>query len=294
MSWVDSLVNAGVEVLSKQFTLTSNWGSLNSQLIAYIAPCDKSGKVTGGTISAPLIDANLAQQFGWSSPFENYTADSKSPTLAAMLQTGMIPNLIQAIDAKDDSGGEGSNGALSVLAQFLQQGEGRTGITKLNSTQVFTGHEPMKLDGTLVFRAFADPYTEVTKPLLALWKMAYPKSLADGTVLLNNVQDVMNDAGGLLDGDTSKMDSLVKLVFPSESPSYVAVKYRGITYAPMVIENISRPLTNPTCALGDVFATVQISLGTQRSWDAKDVENSQISAVDKLVNDTVSAISNLF
>lgn len=294
MSWVDSLVNAGVDVLSKQFTLTSNWGSLSSQLIASIAPCDKSGKVTGSAVNAPLLDSSLAQQFGWSSPFENYTADSKSPTLAAMIQTGMIPNLIQAIDAKQSDGNALDNGVLSALAKFIQQGEGRTGITKLNSTQVFTGHEPMKIDGTLVFRAYSDPVSEVTQPLLALWKMAYPKSLADGTVLLNNVQDMFNDVGGLLSGDTSKMDSLVKLVFPSESPSYVAFNYRGITYAPMVIENISRPLTNPTCALGDVFATVQINLGTQRSWDAKDIENSQISAVDRLVKDTVSAVSNLF
>jgi hypothetical protein len=294
MSWVNSLVDAGIEVLSKQFTLTSNWGSLNSQLIASIAPCDKSGKITGATVSAPLIDSTLSQQFGWSSPFENFTADSKSPTLAAMLQTGMIPNLIQAIDAKQTDSNDANSGMLSALAKFLKQGEGRTGITKLNSTQVFTGHEPLKIDGTLVFRAYADPVSEVTQPLLTLWKMAYPKSLADGTVILNNVQDVFNDAGGLLSGDTSKMDSLVKLVFPSESPSYVALQYRGVTYAPLVIESISRPLANPTCALGDVFATVQINLGTQRSWDVKDIENSQISAVDRLVKDTVSAVSNLF
>lgn len=294
MSWINSLVDAGVEVLSKQFTLTSNWGSLNSQLIASIAPCDKSGKITGQAVSAPLVDSTLAQQFGWSSPFENYTADSKSPTLAAMLQTGMIPNLIQAIDAKQSDGNNSENGALSAISNFLKLGEGRTGITKLNSTQVFTGHEPLKIDGTLVFRAYADPISEVTQPILTLWKMAYPKSLADGTMLLNNVQDAISDAGSLLSGDSSKMDSLVKVIFPSEAPSYVAMKYRGITYAPMVIESISRPLTNPTCALGDVFATVQISLGTQRSWDANDVENSQLSATDKLINDTVSAISNLF
>lgn len=290
MSWVDSLINAGVEVLSKEFTLTSNWGSLNSQLIAMIAPCDKDGAIKlGSAISAPATEANISQQFNWTSPFENYSVESKNPTLAAMLQTGMMVNVVRSIGTQNEDGSE-SSGVLAKLSDLMEKGEGRTGITKLNSMQVFTGHEPMKIDVTLAFRAYADPLSEVAQPIQALWEMAFPKEMADGKDIVGNMEDVLHDVTSL----DLNSDRMVKLIFPSEAPTYVAFKYRGVTYAPMVIENISRPLVNPTCALGDVFATVQIGLGTQRSWDTKDIQNSQQSAMGKLVSDTVSAISNLF
>lgn len=295
MSWINSLVSAGIEVLSKQFTLTSNWGGLNSQLICTIAPCDKNGAVIGAGVSAPFLDANLQQQMNWNSPFEDILPESKSPTLAAALQSGMITQAVESISAATSGGDEAKSGFMSKLSEFLQQGEGRTGITKLNSTQVFTGNEPLKLDGTLAFRAYADPLSEVTQPITALWKMALPKSLADGDTIANNAVDMVSMIGGMLNGTQSgSTETVVKAIFPSEAPGYVAVKYRGKTYAPMVIESISQPLVNPTSALGDVYATVQISLGTHRSWDAKDIENSGQSALGRLVNDTVSAVSSLF
>ncbi|UOO89174.1 hypothetical protein LVJ82_17285 [Vitreoscilla massiliensis] len=296
MSWINSLVSAGIEVLSKQFTLTSNWGGLNSQLICTIAPCDKNGAVIGAGVSAPFLDANLQQQMNWSSPFENITPESQSPTLAAALQSGMIAQTVESLSAAASGGDEAKSGFMSKLSEFLQQGEGRTGITKLNSTQVFTGNEPLKFDGTLAFRAYADPLSEVTQPITALWKMAMPKSLADGDTIANNAVNVAQMATGWVTGNTSSSDinTIVKAIFPSEAPGYVALQYRGKTYAPMVIESISQPLVNPTSALGDVYATVQISLGTHRSWDAKDIENSGQSALGRLVSDTVSAVSSLF
>lgn len=288
MTWFKDLVAAGAEVLQSKYTLKSNWGSLHSSLFATIAPCDKDGNVTAGAVSvtAPLIDsADMQQQFSWQSPFENYTADAKHPTLAAALQSGLISQATEAIGAAGSAGSMAAE-AVKPLAEIFAQAEGRTGITKLNSRQVFVGHEPLKIDITMAFRAYQDPVSEVIQPIKALWAMPYPAELAED-VLTETVKAGNN-------ADTSKMDVLLTALFPSEAPQYVALTYKGETYKPLVIESISRPLINPYSAFGDIYATVQLTLGTHRSWDRKDVQNTSSSAVSKLVDSTVNAVSSLF
>lgn len=300
MTWFNDLVAAGVEVLQQKYTMKSNWGSLNAHLFATIMPCDKDGNpIAGATaVSAPLIDsADMQQQFNWQSPFENVPLESKNPTLAARLQSGQTEQVTQLLASKMEeyggAAGESVAGIVRPLAEVMGAAEGRSGITKLNSRQVFVGHEPIKFELTLAFRAYQDPVAEVTKPIKALWAMGYPAQMAEDMITAA-VQSTEEAANTGVTSTTEGMKKLVETLFPTIAPTYVALTYKGETYKPLVIESISRPLLNPYSSFGDVYATVQISLGTHRSWDQKDLQNIGHSAVNTLFDNTASAVSRLF
>lgn len=283
--WFDKLVAAGASVLQNKYTLQSNWGSLNSGLFGHISPCDKDGNlITGGvTVSAPLIEsADLQQQFNWQSPFENYSLDTRHPTLMAALQTNLVGQVTEALTAVK---GEDSmiSQAMKPLADVFAAAEGRTGITKLNSRQVFIGHEPLKIDITMAFRAYSDPVKEVEMPINALMEMPYPPDLAE---------DVASAAASKSEEGISAM--VIEALFPSVAPSFVSFTYKGKTYKPMVIESISRPLINPYSSFGDIYATVQISLGSFRSLDMKDMKALHKNPMSELVDSTIAGMGSLF
>jgi hypothetical protein len=50
--------------------------------------------------------------------------------------------------------------------ELLRNAAGRTGITKLNSTQIFSGMPPVKFSFTAHFRALTDPQSEVRDPIV--------------------------------------------------------------------------------------------------------------------------------
>lgn len=285
MAWVDQIIGGVSQMVGKQLAVSSNWGSLHPDLIGNIAPCGVDGMESPiGGVAAPFQELNFEQEFNWQSAFENMSSDSKHPTIAAAIQSASMVQSIQVLKqvaANGEGGLEEQQGLLAKGTQYLedlfQKGQGRTGITKLNSRQVFTGNAPLKLSGTLVFRAYQDPISEVVGPINQLIAMAYPKSLADG----------------FIQGAVQSKD-VVSLLFPSEAPGYVALTYKGVTYKPLVIENISRPLVNPYSPMGDVFATVQIALGSHQSWDTKDYMAAQQGMFGGLVNDAVNAASSLF
>jgi len=160
-------------------SLTSRWDGLSDHLIASFYEVervtDQNGKTywaktyVYGVVKAPLTEASMDTILGWQSPFEGAGADKGMPTIAAMLQSGA---LLPYVDSNGKAG------------QAISNFEGRTGITKLNSTQVFTGMQPVKIQVTALFRAWRDPVEEVEAPFNQLMKWALPVKLApDGAVM---------------------------------------------------------------------------------------------------------------
>lgn len=205
-------------------TLQSNWDGLNEHLLASFFVVKKTDKgqwvrddKSKFVVRAPVTDMSCDIGLTWNSPFEQTTPDGKFPTLSALLQSGSINT------------GDGSVGKTfgSIVGQFT----GRTGITKMNSTQVFNGMPPVKIQATVLFRAWRDAAEEVEKPFDKLMEWALPVNLSqDGPIL------------GALNGKAPKTP--VEAAMPSEAPIQIAMVYKNRTYSPLVIENISPPLNS--------------------------------------------------
>ncbi|MFM0608684.1 hypothetical protein PQR05_29560 [Paraburkholderia sediminicola] len=255
--------------------LSSDWGGLNPALIAKFYPLkrmqsgggweqsrdtrDLAKDFTvddGYEVHCPITDGTQEMSFNWHSPFEGAGAESKAPTLSAMLQSGALSSNIQAFLGK--FGGDGSKGDKALEA--LAQAQGRTGITKLNSTQTFTGMPPVKLSVTMHFRAVVDPLSEVRDPISQLEQWAVPQYLADDGVI----------AGAVKDGAD---DGILQTIYPSVTPQILAMKYGDMLYQPMVIESLSKPITNPRNASGVMIScSVQATISSLAAWDRRDIK----------------------
>jgi hypothetical protein len=232
--------------------LSSKWDGLNEHLIASFWPVDRTGKrLSDITVRAPLTDdANLEATLSWNSPFEN-TSSEILPTLQNMLQSGAIQPALQRADSRFGSGG---------LAALASQIENKTTITKLNSTQVFTGMPPVKFTVTALFRAWSDPATEVETPVNQLMEWALPQELAEDGSILIRLYDAVT---------TGNVD--INTFFPSKSPVMIAMKYKGNLYQPLVIESIGIPISSPIDKNGDfVELAVPMSISTLTAIDRRD------------------------
>ncbi len=151
-------------------TLGSDWGAegsgLNKHLIAKIYPVQQKENSeeyfyseADLMVAAPLTDGNLDLTLNWQSAFENTGTDSKLPAISQLLQSGqasVMLNLIAGLFPSDPDSKIGKvNAALKETAKQAEVLKGRTGITKLNSLQVFTGLPPIKIPITMYFRAWA-------------------------------------------------------------------------------------------------------------------------------------------
>jgi hypothetical protein len=245
--------------------LSSAWGDLNKHLIAKIYPVNAEGKVaTNETmVAAPLTDGNLDLTLNWQSAFENSGSESKFSSVSQLLQTGeastwlnLLGTLFPSIKENDD---------FKTSQEGIAASIGLTGITKLNSRQVFTGLPPIKIPITLYFRAWADPAAEVEKPINQLFSWALPQKLAEDNGF----------AGGIKDAATSEVS--IHSVFPSKIPKFVALEYGGRTYKPLVIESIGHPLVLPRSKDGKMLsASVQLTLATLTAWGKADYEKATI------------------
>lgn len=237
--------------------LTSDWGSgsdgLNKHLIASFVELKREGngwKRNGDVIvQAPFTEASMEVALSWNSPFEGSGADKGIPTVSAMLQSGEFAPLLNEI-------GAGGTGAAKSINDF----QGRTGITKLNSTQVFAGMPPVKIQVTALFRAWSNPKKEVEEPFDQLMKWALPKELASD--------------GAILSGwDAIKQRDIHKLL-PSLAPVCIAMTYKGKTYSPLVIESIGHPMGSPIDKNGNYTELlVPMTLCTLTAIDRNDWGN---------------------
>lgn len=250
----------------------SDWTGINKNLLAQVWACDEKGIAIEGDPVIGMVDGafDLQGSANWQSPFEQSGPESIKPGITAMLQTGSLQSFVNSIVQKD-----GNKAEAGVVNATLDKLKGRSGMTKLNSVQVYTGSAPLKISTTLFFRAFKDPAKEVEAPLekLAMWCM--PRKLAEGGFLENAIKTIR--AGG----------DAVSVLFPSEVPQMVGITYAGRTFAPLVIESYSDPLGGPKNANGDrIHAKMQLSFGTLTALDAVDIakirllSNSSLRAID--------------
>lgn len=183
----------------------------------------------------PLVDSNLESVLNWQSPFEQAGPESKAPALFAMLQSGALQPIVDSLNPFANKKTSASDPQSQQQAEtFLKQFEGRTGITKLNSTQVFNGMPPVKITVTVLFRAWRDAASEVEAPFNKLMEWALPIELAkDGSLLSRAAETVRGTMG------------YVEALLPSKSPTRIAMKYKGNLYSPLVIESIGMPMNSP-------------------------------------------------
>lgn len=242
--------------------LGSKWDGLSDHLIARIYEVNSRGEAVGGpVVHAPFAgDVSLDVDLSWTSPFESAGSDSAAPALSAGLQSGSLAAIFDRLGEAVGIEAEGISGALSET-------EGRSGMTKLNSTQIFTGMPPLRIQGELLFRAWSDPVSEVESPMDQLMAWAMPKKLARvGTMITAAAEYATTDAG------------LIESMLPSEVPSLLAVTYKGRTYSPVVIERISMPLSSPIDA-GGRFTQLKmpLTIASLQAWDREDWASSRRS-----------------
>ena len=248
--------------------LSSQWDGLSPHLIARFYPVKRmkggsgwgQGSASdnsdaeyvfdnGNEVHAPISDGSCEISLNWNSPFENAGPESKAPALAAMLQSGASSAILQALGQGDSS-----------LAKFTEELNGRTGITKLNSTQIFTGMPPVKFPMTLHFRALRDAVAEVQQPIAQLEAWAVPQFLADDSMLSNFIKN-------------GAKEGIIKSAFPSKSPQILGFRYGDMVLQPVVIESISRPITAPRTQDGVLAAcSVQLQISTLHALDRRDIK----------------------
>lgn len=258
-------------------SLSSLWDGLSPHLIAKfyeVTQQESNGpwlaSPSGITVLAPLTESSLDVTLNWQSPFEQSGPESSMPALMAMLQSGALqPALNSLIGAggvlAEAVGVKGAPDAAARLSQkaaaSTREFEGRTGITRLNSMQVFSGMPPIRISVTALFRAWSDPAGEVESPFNQLMAWALPQKLSELGPILSRAADYV--AGK----DVSAADVLA----PSLAPTKIAMTYKGKTYAPLVIESIGQPISSPVDSNGRfVELLVPMTLCTLTALDSAD------------------------
>lgn len=238
------------------------WGKLNPALIAQIYACDSQGEmIETGYVSGPITDDNLDMTLNWQSPFEHTGPENKAPSIMAMLQSGQFATVINALQA---SGIVGSSSTLDGIADNAQQAvrtlEGRTGITRLNSRQVFSGMPGIKLNMTLHLRALQDTQRELMEQYERIMAWSLPQQLANDSFLSGIIRQ-SGDVAGMLSA-----------LFPSQAPRMVSLYYGRLAFPPMVIESVSHPLSAPKASDGHwIYLPVQIQMSTLTAMDRTDL-----------------------
>lgn len=239
--------------------LSSLWDGLSPHLIATFWEVDREGNRPKGTeditVKAPLIDGNFSVSLSWQSPFESAGIEAKAPAIMAMVQSGALQPLVDSLS------GFGVASLSDKAKEQLKSVEGRHGMTKLNSTQIFSGMPPADIQCTLLFRAWRDAIEEVRTPFDQLMFWALPQQLAGQSTLISRA----------LDYGSGKETDIVNVLLPSKSPVMLAMNYQGVTYKPLVIESISKELITPINKDGDtVVLSVPIKFSTLTAIDKKD------------------------
>jgi hypothetical protein len=235
--------------------------------MCHIYPVDAGGFriASQPEVFAPISEATIELSANWQSPFEQSGPESKAPAFAALVQSGAAGPLLSALFNLGNDASKKADEAnfIGRLAGELNDAAttmtGRSGMTKINAMQIFSGAPPMKINLTAHFKAFADGASEVQAPVdqLARWHLS--QEMAINGTLVNAINAVKQ--GG----------SLMQAFFPSKSPTLVGFQFRGMYIAPMVIENMSYPLNPPCDAKGNpIEMSVQLTLATLTSLDAGD------------------------
>lgn len=269
-------------------TLGSTWGEngLNENLIVKIRAVIE-GNLEGGqgaqtyeidtsqpTVESLFEDADFTIESQYSTPFESSNPEGRLPNLMGMIQSGQAAAGLYSLFAyaSDPTGAAGvaadlaklageKTGATAAFSEKLNTAQtdlqglmGKSNFTKLNSRQIFTSSNSVRITGSLVFQAWSDADTEVEAAIQQLQKWASAKSLSKKSLIV-----------GALDEGFAAM-------FPSEIPPLVQLQYGGKTYTPMVIESVSAPITAPMNKNGSRIAVkAQITFLSLTAWDSQNI-----------------------
>lgn len=242
--------------------MNNSFTGLSQHLIASIYPMKRVGDGalwerdnSETPFSAPLTQATLEMASNWTSPFESAGIESKFPALAQMAQSGMFRDVLHALGGRIPDENARTKEFVDGIESSARKLVGRSGVTKLNSTQVWQGAAPIKIQVTAFLRAFKGPIAEVEEPLKRLQSWVVPRRLAPDGVLAS----VIKDGATLL------------ALMPSEVPTIVGFAYKNRIFQPMVIESCSDPLDAPIDRYGHrISASVQITLCSLTAMDRAD------------------------
>jgi hypothetical protein len=279
--------NKNAPVNSK--TLGGTWREhgLNKNLVVTIRPVIEGNLEAGQgkqtydpDTSQPIVesifdDAEFTIESQYSTPFESSNPEGRLPNLMGMIQSGQI----NAANASFFAMAADPIGAASAVAEVgatiadkigvteklkdaeskLQGLAGRSNFTKLNSRQIFTSSNSVRISGSLVFQAWADAKAEVEDALDQLQIWASPAELSAQSLLVGGVENGFSEA-----------------MFPSIIPPLVQLQYGGKTYKPMIIESVSAPITAPMNKDGSRIAVrVQVTLLSLTAWDKQNIINTR-------------------
>ena len=126
------------------------YGSISKHKYAEFSLCDKDGNpVASPVIRALLTDGDKSIESQWQTPFENSNPELKMPMLMANLQTGQM---LQAAATLGENSpfmsalSDMASGPLATAEIALKSVEGRTNLTKVNTTQVFLSTSSVRLN----------------------------------------------------------------------------------------------------------------------------------------------------
>lgn len=260
---------------------------LNPKLVASIRPVIE-GNIEGGQgeqtysvdtsqpiVAALLEDADFSIEAQYSTPFESSNPEGRMSNLMGMIQSGQANAAYYSLFAasSDPSGfsslvadGAAAVGEFTGASDVLKQAEtsisglkGRSNFTKLNSRQIYTSSNSVRISATLVFQAWANAKAEVEDAINLLQQWASPAKLSEQSLLVAGVSE------GISEG-----------MFPSIIPPLVQLQYGGKVYKPMVIESVSAPITAPMNANGDRIAVrAQVTFLSLNAWDKADILNTR-------------------
>lgn len=250
----------------KQASPGHNYGSLDSRLLAVIRLVDSSGNPIPSedeTVVGVLTDGDLEFASQYSTPFENSNPEQKFPTLLGMIQSGQFVASLGEVAGNVIGEGvtnkllemSGVNGLASSIGDKIEGLQGRSNLTKVNSTQIFVSTQPVALSGTIFFRAWKNAAAEVEEQVRRLEEWSLPRFLS---------------AKGIVQSATDKAS--LESLFPSIIPPFVSVDYGGKRYAPMILESANSPLVVERDQKGNRLAvSVQCRFVSRQAWDANDV-----------------------
>lgn len=268
-------------------TLGSSWGEqgLNKHLVVRIRPVIE-GNFEGGQgqqtydidPDAPIVetlfeDAEFTIESQYSTPFESSNPEGRLPNLMGMIQSGQVTAAYYSFFAavNDPTGFTGTLGEIGAAvgeatgfsaSEVFEEAEGklqgllgRSNFTKLNSRQIFTSSNSVRISGVVVFQAWANAKTEVEDALQQLQQWASAAKLSAESLIVGGIKNGFSEA-----------------MFPSIIPPLVQLQYGGKTYSPMVIESVSAPITAPMNKDGNRIAVkAQVSFLSLTAWDAQNI-----------------------
>lgn len=139
---------------------------------------------------------------------------------------------------------------------YLKGMEGKSGFTKISSTQTFNGMPPTKINVTAHFRALTDPVKEVRQPMNQLMSWALPQQLAPDGLLTSSIK-----------GDPT--------LYGTKIPQIIGMQYADMSLMPLVIESIPIPLTGPRDRNGvQLSAQIALSIASLSALDQRDWNDS--------------------